>query len=59
MLAITDPEDAYELHVNLITHGRRVCRPRPRCEQCGLRRMCPWLPASSGQPLEAGRFPRR
>jgi endonuclease III len=42
MLAITDPADAYELHVNLITHGRRVCRPKPRCEECGLRRMCPW-----------------
>ena len=40
MLRITAPEDAYELHVNLITHGRRVCRPRPRCEECGLRRMC-------------------
>jgi endonuclease-3 len=42
MLAITDPEDAYELHINLITHGRRVCRPKPRCGECGLRRMCPW-----------------
>jgi len=42
MLAVTDPEDAYELHMNLITHGRRVCRPRPRCQECGLRRMCPW-----------------
>ena len=42
MLAITDPEDAYELHINLITHGRRVCRPNPRCDECGLRRMCPW-----------------
>jgi endonuclease-3 len=42
MLAITDPEDAYELHINLITHGRRVCRPQPRCGECGLRRMCPW-----------------
>jgi endonuclease-3 len=42
MLAITDPQDAYELHVNLITHGRRVCRPRPHCDECGLRRMCPW-----------------
>ena len=40
MLRITDPEDAYELHVNLIAHGRRVCRPRPRCGECGLRRMC-------------------
>jgi endonuclease-3 len=43
MLAITDPEDAYELHVNLITHGRRVCRPKPHCERCELRRMCPWF----------------
>jgi endonuclease-3 len=42
MLAITDPEAAYELHINLITHGRRVCRPKPRCDECGLRRMCPW-----------------
>jgi endonuclease-3 len=42
MLRVTDPEDAYELHINLITHGRRVCRPRPRCGECGLRRMCPY-----------------
>ncbi|HKH23544.1 MAG TPA: endonuclease III [Solirubrobacterales bacterium] len=42
MLAITPPEDAYELHVNLIRHGRAICRPRPRCRECGLRRMCPW-----------------
>jgi endonuclease-3 len=42
MLAITPPEDAYELHVNLIHHGRAVCRPRPRCGECGLRRMCVW-----------------
>ena len=42
MLAITPPEDAYELHVNLIRHGRAVCRPRPRCGECELRRMCPW-----------------
>jgi endonuclease-3 len=41
MRAVTDPEDAYELHINLITHGRRVCRPRPRCGECALARMCP------------------
>jgi endonuclease III len=46
MLAITDPADAYELHMNLIRHGREVCRPRPLCERCGLRRMCPWYRAS-------------
>jgi endonuclease-3 len=43
MLAITDPDDAYELHMNLIYHGRAVCRPRPRCGECTLRRMCPAL----------------
>jgi endonuclease-3 len=42
MRAITDPEDAYELHINLIRHGRAICRPRPRCEECALRRMCPY-----------------
>lgn len=42
MLRITDPEDAYELHINLIRHGREICRPRPRCDACGLRRMCPY-----------------
>ncbi len=40
---VVDPEDAYELHINLIRHGRAVCRPRPRCEECALRRMCPYL----------------
>jgi endonuclease III len=42
ILRLADPEDAYELHMNLIEHGRRVCRPRPRCEECALRRMCPY-----------------
>jgi endonuclease-3 len=43
MLAITPPEDAYEFHMNLIAHGRTLCRPaRPRCEECALNRMCPY-----------------
>ena len=43
MLAITPPEDAYEFHMNLIAHGRTLCRPaRPRCEECALHRMCPY-----------------
>jgi endonuclease III len=38
-----DPEDAYEIHVSLIRHGRRTCTARaPRCEECPLRRMCPY-----------------
>ena len=60
MLRITDPEDAYELHINLIAHGRLVCRPRPRCGECALRRMCRYYrreratPAGRGAPA-AGR----
>jgi endonuclease III len=42
MLAVVPSEDAYELHINLIRHGREICRPRPRCGECALRRMCPW-----------------
>jgi endonuclease III len=31
----------YEVHVNLIRHGRTVCRPtEPRCEQCCLVDYC-------------------
>lgn len=44
MRAITEPADAYELHMNLIAHGRAVCRPAPRCGSCGLARMCPARP---------------
>jgi endonuclease III len=42
VLRVVDPEDVYELHINLIRHGRRLCRPRPRCAECELRRMCPY-----------------
>ena len=48
MLAVTDPEDAYELHMNLIRHGREICRPKPRCEACALRRMCPYYRRRAG-----------
>jgi endonuclease III len=36
------PEIRYELHMALITHGRRVCRARrPRCPECVLFDLCP------------------
>jgi endonuclease-3 len=42
LLKVVDADDIYEVHINLIRHGRAVCRPRPRCEQCRLRRTCPY-----------------
>jgi endonuclease-3 len=43
MLRIADADDAYELHVALIRHGRRTCTARaPACPDCPLLRMCPY-----------------
>jgi endonuclease III len=43
LLRLVDPEDAYEIHVLLIRHGRRTCTARaPRCRECPLLRMCPY-----------------
>ena len=43
LLAATDPQDVYELHVNLIRHGRRLCTARaPACPACPLLPLCPY-----------------
>lgn len=35
------PETYYAVHLNLIQHGRQVCKaPRPLCEQCVLSDLC-------------------
>ncbi|MGE5609108.1 MAG: endonuclease III domain-containing protein [Bacillota bacterium] len=37
------PEDRYETHVLLITHGRQTCRARnPLCSRCALLPLCPF-----------------
>jgi endonuclease-3 len=58
MLRITDPEDAYEFHMNLIEHGRRICRPRPHCNECALQRMCLYRRQGGGPPRVSIRAPR-
>jgi endonuclease-3 len=43
LLRIVDAEDAYEIHVSLIRHGRRTCAARnPRCGECPLLSICPY-----------------
>ncbi|MCC6442191.1 MAG: endonuclease III [Armatimonadetes bacterium] len=38
---LLEPEMIYAFHVNLVRHGRRVCRAqKPRCLACPLRRDC-------------------
>ena len=41
------PRDRYyEAHINLIRHGRRVCRPRdPFCDRCCLIDYCRYYKA--------------
>jgi endonuclease-3 len=41
------PQDRYyEVHINMIRHGRRVCRPsNPSCEQCCLIDYCDYYKA--------------
>ena len=42
MLALTPRGQEWELHLNLLRHGRRTCHSqRPQCGVCALRRMCP------------------
>ena len=42
MEAIVLPEDIYQLHMNMVKHGRRICRSqRPKCPECILRENCP------------------
>jgi endonuclease III len=39
----TDPADVFEVHVNLIRHGRRICSARaPACGECPLLEICPY-----------------
>jgi endonuclease III len=49
MLRLVDPEDAYEIHVGLIRHSRRICTARnPRCRECPLLSLCPYGQALVG-----------
>lgn len=42
MLALTPRGQEWELHLNLLRHGRRTCHAqRPQCGACALARMCP------------------
>lgn len=40
-LELNLPVDVLRLHLNMIQHGRILCRPqRPECGQCPLKRLC-------------------
>ena len=40
--AMLQPEDVYSFHIDMVTHGRRVCKARnPACDACTLLEVCP------------------
>jgi endonuclease-3 len=42
LTTITPPDDIYSFHINLVTHGRRVCKAgRPLCTRCVIEPLCP------------------
>jgi endonuclease III len=50
MREATDPGDAFEVHVNLIRHGRRICSARkPDCPRCPLLGVCPYGKRATGR----------
>jgi len=41
MESLIPPNKHYSLHINLIRHGRTICRPHnPQCDQCSLQEQC-------------------
>ncbi len=46
MLAITDPDDAYELHMNLIEHGRASLPPAAAVRRVRAAAYVPLVPQS-------------
>jgi endonuclease-3 len=45
---IVPPADVYHFHMNMVEHGRRVCKSqRPKCSICVLRGVCAWKGSNS------------
>jgi endonuclease-3 len=43
------PVDIHQLHLNMIQHGRTICRPqKPKCKECPLKRQCLYFRGLSG-----------
>ena len=49
------PEMMYALHMQLIRHGRAICRaPRPLCDECVLLDICPRVGVKLGSQRGSG-----
>jgi DNA (cytosine-5)-methyltransferase 1 len=56
---LVPPNLRYSLHVNLLVHGREVCRPqKPLCAECDLRGFCGHFRRGEVQRVETSGRPR-
>ena len=47
------PETYYPVHLNLIQHGRQVCKaPRPLCDQCNMTDLCEYYQRLDPKPTD-------
>lgn len=54
LAAITPPPDVYSFHINLVKHGRQVCKAgRPLCGRCVIEPLCPSSIAKAPQGAAA------
>jgi DNA (cytosine-5)-methyltransferase 1 len=52
------PNLRYSLHVNLVAHGRTVCKsPKPICSECELRNLCRFYRTAESARVMAGTAP--
>src|SRR5262249_31821950 len=55
---LVPPNLRYGLHVNLVAHGRTVCRSvRPLCDECEIRNMCATFRARKPKEVATNRVP--
>lgn len=56
LTALLPPERWTRASDTLILHGRRICRPTPLCDRCGVRTRCPFAVTGTRAPrTTAGR----
>ena len=56
---LVPPNLRYSLHVNLIAHGREVCRAqKPLCSECEIRNMCSTYRRAEAARIESLECPR-
>jgi DNA (cytosine-5)-methyltransferase 1 len=58
LTGLVPPNLRYSLHVNLVEHGRAVCRsPKPLCEKCEIRNLCGYYRAAESERCMASSAP--